>query len=106
MASMARTLVMKFGGTSVGSEAAIRQAVAIVGAAREDWPRVAVVVSAMSGVTDALLRGAQSAAAGDETGTKQIATELRARHLAAVAALAEPETAAGVTAHITTLLTE
>ena len=103
---MARTLVMKFGGTSVGSPAAIRQAVEIVRAARADWPRVAVVASAMSGVTDALLRGAHSAAAGDEAAAAQIAADLRAKHTAAVEALADQAHKADVLAHTDTLLTE
>jgi len=81
---------MKFGGTSVGSEAAIRQTISIIQTAhtREAWPRVAVVVSAMSGVTDALLAGAQAAARGDEALVTQIVTQLRSRHLEILQALA------------------
>jgi len=87
---MPKTLVMKFGGTSVGSEAAIRQTISIIQTAhtREAWPRVAVVVSAMSGVTDALLAGAQAAARGDEALVAQIVTQLRSRHLETLQALA------------------
>ncbi len=103
---MARTLVMKFGGTSVGSPAAIRQAVEIVRAARADWPRVAVVVSAMSGVTDALLRGAHSAAAGDETAAAEIAADLRAKHTLAANELAAPDGLGAVLAHIAALVGE
>ena len=87
---MPKTLVMKFGGTSMGSEAAIRQTISIIQTAhtREAWPRVAVVVSAMSGVTDALLAGAQAAARGDEALVAQIVTQLRSRHLETLQALA------------------
>ncbi|RMF35609.1 MAG: aspartate kinase, partial [Chloroflexi bacterium] len=45
---------MKFGGTSVGSAEAIRRTAEIVRATAAQWPRLVTVVSAMSGVTDAL----------------------------------------------------
>lgn len=103
---MGRTLVMKFGGTSVGSPAATRQTVEIVRAARAEWPRVAVVVSAMAGVTDALLRGAQSAAAGDEAAPARLAAELRAKHAAAAHDIAAPARLDEVLANTTALLNE
>jgi len=81
-----KTLIMKFGGTSVGSLAAIRQAIEIVRAAR--WPRLAVVISAMSGVTDALIAAAHGAAQGDEAAPARTALDLRAKHLAVLHALA------------------
>lgn len=37
------TLVMKFGGTSVGTPDAMSQAAQIVIATRQDWPRLVVV---------------------------------------------------------------
>jgi aspartate kinase len=55
---------MKFGGTSVGTAEAMAQAVEIVEAARADWPRLVVVTSALSGVTNLLLDSAQRAARG------------------------------------------
>jgi len=85
-----QTLVMKFGGTSVGGAAAISRLVDITRAARADWPRTVVVVSAMSGVTDQLLAGAYAAAAGDEGRPAQVAAELRRRHLMALSELIEP----------------
>lgn len=54
---------MKFGGTSVGDAASIRQVVEIVRAQLAQTP--VVVVSAHAGVTDALLALALRAAAGD-----------------------------------------
>jgi len=78
------TLTMKFGGTSVGSAEALAQAADIVLEQARQWDRVTVVVSAMSGVTDALTRGAQTAAAGDGETHRAIVTELRARHYRAV----------------------
>ncbi len=61
---MDRTLVVKFGGTSVGSVPALSQAVENVRRAGADWPRQVVVVSALSGVTDRLLSTARSALDG------------------------------------------
>ena len=77
---MGKTLVMKFGGTSVGSAGAVERLVAITRRAQTDWPRVVVVVSAMNGVTDLLLAGAHAAAGGDEARPTQIAGELANRH--------------------------
>jgi len=71
----------------VGSGEAFRQAAAIVLEQAAAWDRVMVVVSAMSGVTDALVRGARTAAAGDGETFGAIAAELRARHRDVVGAL-------------------
>ena len=60
-----RLLVTKFGGTSVGSGAAIRELAAITAQNRAQWDAVVVVVSALSGVTDSLLRIVRTAQAGD-----------------------------------------
>lgn len=63
-------LVMKFGGTSVGDPARIQRVARIVAAARKPGQGVAVVVSAMAGETDRLVKlaretaGALSAQAG------------------------------------------
>lgn len=66
-------IVMKFGGTSVGDAAHIRRVVELVRARLADRP--CVVVSAHSGVTDALLDLAHKAVAG-----KHDVTALRERH--------------------------
>lgn len=55
--------VLKFGGTSVGCAERIRGAAEIVAEQAQAGPLV-VVVSAVGGVTDALLRGAEQAASG------------------------------------------
>ncbi|MGA3096745.1 MAG: aspartate kinase, partial [Bryobacteraceae bacterium] len=60
-------LVMKFGGTSVGSAARIRAAAQLAIAERRKRP-VAVVVSAMSKITDLLLDTMRHAEAGDRSG--------------------------------------
>lgn len=56
-------VVMKFGGTSVEDEAAIRRLIAIVNT-RRDAPAVVVVVSALGRVTDQLLEAGRAAASG------------------------------------------
>jgi len=78
------TLTMKFGGTSVGSAEAIGQAVDIVQKYAQQWERLAVVVSAMSGVTNALIKSAQAAASGDDQTYRAVVAELRTRHQSVV----------------------
>ncbi|MFC2169895.1 aspartate kinase [Acidobacteriota bacterium] len=81
------TLTMKFGGTSVGSPEAITKAVSIVQEQAENWDRLTVVVSAMSGVTNALIRGALTAASGDGKTFHSISSELRVRQCLAAETL-------------------
>lgn len=72
-------LVMKFGGTSVGSAERMRVAAALT--ARESRNRpVAIVVSAMSKITDLLLATMRHAEAGDHAGIEANLAALRARH--------------------------
>ena len=85
---MKDTLVMKFGGTSVGSVEAIQQVIKIALAAKVDWQNVAIIVSAMSGVTDKLLNGARSAAAGDDNPAEKISRELSEKHFKVLELLA------------------
>ncbi|MCX7984461.1 MAG: aspartate kinase, monofunctional class [Bacteroidetes bacterium] len=80
-------LTMKFGGTSVGSIEAIDQATTIILNATKEWKAVAVIVSAMSGVTDLLIKGASSAAQGDDRTYKEIAETLQAKHKEIIEAL-------------------
>lgn len=70
--------VMKFGGTSVQDAAAITQLVQIVNSRK--GPRL-VVVSALSKVTDGLLKIAQLCEIGDSNGAEKVVEELRQRHL-------------------------
>ena len=74
------SLTMKFGGTSVGTVDAINQATIIIVEQSKRWDSVAVVVSAMSGTTDLLMSGANSAADGDEQTYKTLAVEIRNKH--------------------------
>jgi aspartate kinase len=74
---------MKFGGTSMGSAERIRAAAALVLEQHAHRP-VAVVVSAMSKVTDLLLDTMKHAEAGDQMGVTRNIDILRTRHLEAV----------------------
>jgi aspartate kinase len=84
--------VMKFGGTSVGDASCIRRSAQIVANASRVF-RVAVVVSAMSGVTNHLIDAAQQALRGDREVGKILADALRRQHFEALAALVADETA-------------
>jgi aspartate kinase len=85
MTETTRHRVLKFGGTSVGSPEALRQALAIVGDAAEETP-LAVVVSALSGVTDQLAALAQGIGRGLDAG--RILGALRERHGALLGSVA------------------
>ena len=75
-------LVMKFGGTSMGSAERIKVAAGICTEQKRQRPVVAVV-SAMSGVTDLLLNTLRHAEGGDESGIAANLERLTARHLEA-----------------------
>jgi aspartate kinase len=57
-------IVMKFGGTSVGSAERIAQAARLAVEAADKGNQVVVVTSAMSRVTDSLVDAAQTASRG------------------------------------------
>ncbi|MEM7800219.1 MAG: aspartate kinase, partial [Chloroflexota bacterium] len=63
------TLVMKFGGTSVGSADAMRRTTELIQNAQAEWGAVAVIASAMGSkpvkVTDLLLNGSKAAVGGE-----------------------------------------
>ncbi len=86
-----QTLTMKFGGTSVGSPQAIAQAAELVRQATEEHERVLVVCSAMSGVTDKLIEGAQTASEGDTVRYRVLAYELRLQHRTAIRELLDAD---------------
>jgi aspartate kinase len=89
-------LVMKFGGTSMGSAERIRSVAEI---SREAWTGrpVVVVVSAMSKVTDLLLEGLRHAEGGDEQGLEVTIGRLAERHRECCAALLASATAQAAT---------
>ena len=74
------TLVMKFGGTSVGTPDAMRQVVSIVKEQKNQWKNIAVVTSALSGVTDTLLKMASQEITAKPHIVDKYATELIQKH--------------------------
>jgi aspartate kinase len=76
---MNNLLVMKFGGTSMGSAERIRVAASICTEQKALRP-VLAVVSAMSGVTDLLLGALRHAEADDEAGIESSIRSLSERH--------------------------
>ena len=89
------TLVMKFGGTSVGSSQAMRETAELIEDTKENWGQVVVIASGMGSkpvkVTDLLLGGAQAALEGDQEKYLGIAEEMRQVHYEAIDGLLEPE---------------
>ena len=69
-----KTIIVKFGGTSVGTSSAMAQTIEVVKNTRASWERTVVVISALSGVTNILLDSAHHAAAGDFTDLFECAT--------------------------------
>lgn len=83
--SLAVPVVHKFGGASLGDASALRNALSIV----ETGPRpCVVVVSALAGVTDALLSLVRELAGGNDGAVRRTVEQLEARHAAAARAVA------------------
>ncbi len=72
-------IVMKFGGTSVQNSEAVKRLLGIV-SSRDSQKRV-VVVSALAGVTDSLIRIANLSSKGDVVTAIELTKELEERHL-------------------------
>src|SRR2546426_3344233 len=83
-------LVMKFGGTSVGTAERIAAAADLIIHSKKERPVVAVV-SAMSKVTDTLLETMRRAEAGDRAGMESNIRQLEDRHVAVVRTLFSPD---------------
>ena len=81
------TLVMKFGGTSVGSIEAMSQVVKIVSKERPNWNNLVVVASAFNGITDLLLKSATQAARGNTQSLQTAANTFVERHYTVLNAL-------------------
>jgi aspartokinase/homoserine dehydrogenase 1 len=102
---MSRLLVMKFGGTSVGSAERIAAACDLIAGEAAKRPVVAVV-SAMSKITDLLLDTTRHAEAGDDAGIERNFTILECRHLEAAQALIPGSELARVNGAIDELISE
>ncbi len=96
--------VMKFGGSSLADSERITSVTQIISQARREGP-VAVVLSAMKGVTDQLIRCATQAEEGDQ-GYMQNIHEIRERHLQVVRNLVPPEQRTFQEAEISSLVDE
>ncbi len=83
MSQTPQLLVMKFGGTNMGDAAAIRHSAGLAGRSLREGVKVVVVVSAMSGVTNALLGVAEAAEKGDIALANDQIAQLRTRHFTA-----------------------
>src|SRR5262245_25582467 len=85
-----KTITMKFGGTSVGGPEAISGVVNIIRDDLERGNRVVAVVSAMSGVTDALIGSVREAIGGNKWGYLSCSQKLQDRHEEAINQLVAP----------------
>lgn len=94
--------VLKFGGTSVGSIASIKNVKQIVEERKES---VIVVVSALGGITDRLIATANKAAAGDESYEEEFQF-IRQRHLDVVNGLLDGESLTAVKLFLSNTLEE
>ncbi len=93
-------VVHKFGGTSVADVGCFARVAGIVARHSEPNVRPVVVVSAMSGVTDALIYGARRAAGGDPTDPSTILADLEQRHTQVAAELLEENERAAFEIHL------
>ena len=91
--------VLKFGGTSVGSSENIRKVADIIQDYLKDGEKIIVVTSAMSGVTNELIRVGNMAAEDNEE-YKQVANELILRHINTIKDLIDIKSQSGVIAQI------
>lgn len=102
-----QTLVMKFGGTSVGDAQAIRQVVRIARRQQPQAVNLVIVVSAMGGVTDQLIRCANQAAANHPEDLHLTIAAIRKKHFEAIEELIpEGDARTNVVAIINTRLEE
>ena len=79
-----KTIVMKFGGTSVGTGENIRRVARLVSETVRDSYRAIVVTSAVGGTTDKLVEASETARKGDEEFVKAFKKQILEIHLAAV----------------------
>ncbi|RAR73908.1 bifunctional aspartate kinase/homoserine dehydrogenase I [Flavobacterium aciduliphilum] len=81
-------IVLKFGGTSVANAQNIQKVIAIINQKATNHP-LAVVVSALSGVTDMLINASKKAATKDESYQNNL-EEIKQKHFDAIAELIDP----------------
>lgn len=96
--------ILKFGGTSVGSESAIRQVLQLISDKRAEGA-VHVVVSAFGGVTNILQEMVEQAAAGN-TAYKEQLKAIESRHIEVVRKLIEVQQQSNVLTDLKVILNE
>jgi aspartate kinase len=99
-------IVMKFGGTSVGSKVRFEQVFALISNATAKEGPPLVVVSAMSGVTNALIEAADLAVKRNLDGALAQIDMIRKKHIEAVQGLFSKERADALLADLNGLLAE
>ncbi len=82
-------IVLKFGGTSVGCAERMQQVVELAASACRKHPNPVIVLSAMSGVTNSLIAGAELALGRDLTAALAKVDLIRDQHLVAISTLFE-----------------
>jgi len=98
--------VMKFGGSSVGTADSIRNVVKIIAsAASEEDQRIAVVSSAMQGITNMLTELAQSASENDEDFRAKL-SEIEIKHFDAAKSLMDIKNQSSVLAELKKMINE
>jgi len=97
-------IVMKFGGTSVGSTERIRQAASIAQRHVQRGDDIVVVVSAMSKVTDLILGVLNAARGGKAEEMQQGLQQLRTRHEQVLSELRDGEAKKAASAEVETTL--
>ena len=105
MSESSGLLIMKFGGTSMGSAERMRVAARIVQQEQSKRP-VVVVVSAMSKITDLLLDAMRHAESGNRAAVDANLANLRSRHEETCRDLLPAESQAKVTARMAELIAE
>ncbi len=99
-------LVMKFGGTSVGDGPCIRNVRNVVEKAARDHAPVVVVVSALSKVTETLLKTARLSVTGQKSAAEEKLTFLETKHLEAVDSLFSGDRREEMRSHVLSVLAE
>jgi aspartokinase/homoserine dehydrogenase 1 len=97
--------VLKFGGTSVGSVQSIRQVIEIIDTHRRNGDQIAVVFSAMGGITNQLIEIGRMAISG-EPDYMELVRRIEDRHFNIVKALIPVKEQGKVVAHIRGIVNE
>lgn len=97
--------ILKFGGTSVGTADSIRKVADIILNYDREGEKLAVVVSAQSGVTNLLTLAGDKASKGDET-YEEILKDIETRHFDVAKGLITINGQSNIFAHIKLLLNE